>query len=409
MRSSRPAVNAIVVSRCDRADHAFPLPARTGSLQLLPARRQGRSRHAVRATARRRAGLRHRAGRHRRHRACGRNTQPVGLRAGRFVLHPVLEEAVGYDSAPFGATGNGSWMLDTRPSLGIASDWSRDALGAYVAMNNRRYLSAPTQRPHRTHPVARRHAGYRPRPADAVRRAPAAAPGPHADRRARHRPAGGVPAERRARLLRRQRWSVDTHARACGSPSWRFSNATLLGAPLDQSYRDRTVIEGGVTLDDQLAPRRDMLLVIRGLGQHYLARAARPAHARFHRRTRRWSASPTTMAASGATDCWSGLKSRQFAASAYPAHTEPIGEAAVTWNPSGMTTLTATLTRSMEDAAQEGVSGFTYTAAKLSDRTTSGAAMCCCMPPPACSAPTSCKAAATRPAIADRAPGLPGW
>ena len=59
-------------------------------------------------------------------------TQPVGLRAGRFVLHPVLEEAVGYDTAPFGATGNGSWMLDTQPSLGIASDWSRDALGAYL-------------------------------------------------------------------------------------------------------------------------------------------------------------------------------------------------------------------------------------------------------------------------------------
>jgi hypothetical protein len=42
-----------------------------------------------------------------------------------------------------------------------------------------------------------------------------------------------------------------------------------------------------------------------------------------------------------------------------------IAEGELTWNPTGMTTVRASLTRSIEDAAQEGVSGFTYTAGKL--------------------------------------------
>ena len=35
------------------------------------------------------------------------------------------------------------------------------------------------------------------------------------------------------------------------------------------------------------------------------------------------------------------------------------------WSPSGLTTITGTLTRSIEDAAQEGVAGYTYTSARL--------------------------------------------
>jgi hypothetical protein len=60
-----------------------------------------------------------------------------------------------------------------------------------------------------------------------------------------------------------------------------------------------------------------------------------------------------------------GWEDRQFAAKAYPAHDAPVAEAELIWAPSGMTTVTGTLTRSIEDAAQEGVSGYTYTAGKL--------------------------------------------
>ena len=42
-----------------------------------------------------------------------------------------------------------------------------------------------------------------------------------------------------------------------------------------------------------------------------------------------------------------------------------MAEAEAIWSPSGLTTVTGRLTRSIEDAAQEGVSGYTYTAAGL--------------------------------------------
>jgi hypothetical protein len=35
------------------------------------------------------------------------------------------------------------------------------------------------------------------------------------------------------------------------------------------------------------------------------------------------------------------------------------------WNPSGLTTITGSLTRSIEDAAQEGIVGYSYTSARL--------------------------------------------
>ena len=42
-----------------------------------------------------------------------------------------------------------------------------------------------------------------------------------------------------------------------------------------------------------------------------------------------------------------------------------IAEAEAAWTPTGMTTLRGTATRSVEDAGQEGIAGFTYTAGRL--------------------------------------------
>ena len=60
-----------------------------------------------------------------------------------------------------------------------------------------------------------------------------------------------------------------------------------------------------------------------------------------------------------------GWEVRTFRASQYRTHQAPIAEAALIWSPSGMTTVTATLARSIEDAAQEGNAGYTYTRAQV--------------------------------------------
>ena len=65
------------------------------------------------------------------------------------------------------------------------------------------------------------------------------------------------------------------------------------------------------------------------------------------------------------------------------------------WNPSGMTTVTGSLTRSIEDAAQEGIAGYTYTSARLRlDHEYQRNVLL--RFPPACSTPITCRAAASR-------------
>jgi hypothetical protein len=60
-----------------------------------------------------------------------------------------------------------------------------------------------------------------------------------------------------------------------------------------------------------------------------------------------------------------GGEARRFSSTLYPQQNTLIAETAASWSPTGLTTVTATLSRDTEDAAQEGVSGLVYSAARL--------------------------------------------
>ena len=60
-----------------------------------------------------------------------------------------------------------------------------------------------------------------------------------------------------------------------------------------------------------------------------------------------------------------GGEYRQSASAGIASQSTPIAEAEITWSPSGMTTVRATAVRGIEDAAQTGLSTYTYTSAKL--------------------------------------------
>ena len=51
--------------------------------------------------------------------------------------------------------------------------------------------------------------------------------------------------------------------------NWTYGDTTVLGAPADQSFRDRVVLQGDVTARYELAPLRSLIFVLRGIGQHY--------------------------------------------------------------------------------------------------------------------------------------------
>jgi len=146
--------------------------------------------------------------------------------------------------------------------------------------------------------------------------------------------------------------------------NYRYAATTIDGTPTSQAYRDRDVIEGAVTTRYELSPQRDLLFVTRALAVNYTApQAGQP--------TRNSDGYQVLMGLSDETGAvWQyrlllGWEVRAFHAAQYGTRQAPIAEAALSWNPSGMTTVTATLTRSIEDAAQEGIVGYTYSKARV--------------------------------------------
>ena len=287
---------------------------------------------------------------------------PPGIHAGAFLLRPLLEESLGYDDNVLGGTAKqGSVVVHTQPSLLAGSDWSRDAVGLYVAADDRRYISAPEQS--RTD-LTLSLGGALDLGRDRLTLAAA-----HFDRHEDRTDLDALPSDRPVAFQVNDarasyawssgRWTVTPSLEAS---SWHFDATSILGVPVGQSYRDRTVLQGGVTASYELAPLRNLLVVTRAIGQHYTVPAAgQPV----------LDSTGTQMLAGFDYDAdavWrlrllAGAEHRSFAA--FRSQTAAIAEGELAWMPTGMTTLTLTLNRSIEDAAQEGVAGFTNTSARL--------------------------------------------
>ncbi len=119
-----------------------------------------------------------------------------------------------------------------------------------------------------------------------------------------------------------------------------------------------------VTTRYELTPQRNLLVVIRALGSDYVA--PQPGQP-----TRNSTGYQALFGFGDDSDAvWRyrvlvGWEVRDFAASQFGSHQAPVAEGELIWSPSGLTTVAATLTRSIEDAAQEDVAGYTYTSARL--------------------------------------------
>lgn len=288
-----------------------------------------------------------------------------GVRLDSFVLHPMVDESIGYDSNVLGAASGqlGSWLTGTKPSLLVNSDWSRDSLGAYLGADNERYLNQPAQS--YTNWTASLGGTV------AVGRDQLTIGVSHFALHQLRTDLDALPSDtpifyrvedaRAGYTIALDRLSITP---GVAFSTYRYDATTIFGVPTSQAYRNRDVLQGDVTTRYELSPQRDALLVTRILGVHYVApQAGQP--------TRDSTGYQVLVGLSDDTDgMWRyrvlvGWEERAFRASVYQTHQAPTAEAAVIFSPSGMTTITAKLTRSIEDAAQEGIAGYTYTGARL--------------------------------------------
>ena len=289
---------------------------------------------------------------------------PLGVRQGAFEFMPRLDQGFGYSSNAFpGPHRRGSWQVVTNPSLGVGTNWSRDAFGALFSVQDTKYAALPGQ----NRIDATVSAGGRIDIADDTLTLAAAHLVRHEDRGqpgtlASDRPiAFQLDDVRASYAIGGGRWSVVPSVQAT---RWTYAGATILGVPTSQSYRDRLVLQGAATVHYEFAPLRSVVFVVRALQQQYTHTPAGQA-----------SADSASLQVLGGIDydenpVWRwrlllGGEARQFVSPKYPNQHTLIAEAGVGWSPSGMTTLNAAIGRETQDAAQEGVSGLVYTSARL--------------------------------------------
>lgn len=289
--------------------------------------------------------------------------EPQGIRAGPLRFQALVEASAGFDSGVLGANGGASPVLRTHPSLGVTESGAQHDLGLRFDLTETRFTALPAQ--DRVDFTAAGAAAI----ALGIGRLDLGAA--HLSLHQQPTDIDALPADRptpysldEVHLGLARTWNRLTVEPGLSFAVWRFGAALVAGRPASQAYRDRDVLQASLTAHYELAPRREVLVAVRTALQDYTASPA-------------GSASPDSHALSllaGIDDATDGLwhyrllagwEHRGFRSTLFHAHDALVGEADMIVTPGGMTTLTASLSRSIEDAAQEGVAGFVYTAARL--------------------------------------------
>jgi hypothetical protein len=70
--------------------------------------------------------------------------QPQGVRLGNVIVRPEAAEQAGYDSNPFlGGAQGGTAVVNSQASINADTDWTRDALDARISVDDTRFLAFP--------------------------------------------------------------------------------------------------------------------------------------------------------------------------------------------------------------------------------------------------------------------------
>jgi hypothetical protein len=275
-----------------------------------------------------------------------------------------LGVSVGYDNNIFGGPAQrGAWEIATQPSVLASTENSIGSAGLYLSADDVHYLGVSTQ--DRTDGSAffggtfnigrdklTLGAGYLSQ---------------HEDRTA----LDALPSDRPvAFTVANFRASYEAaFGRFTATPSlefnqFQFVNTTIFGQPVSEAARDRSSVQSGVTLRYEWMSGRDLLWVNRLVDTRY----DHPSPGQPSNDSKAWQ---TLFGVDYDDDTvWryrllGGVEYRQAAAASSASQTTGIAEAEVTWSPTGMTTLRASAFRGIEDAAQTGLSNYTYTSAQL--------------------------------------------
>ncbi|BCK74913.1 hypothetical protein AA0242T_1042 [Acetobacter aceti NRIC 0242] len=295
--------------------------------------------------------------------------QPLGYHSGPLTVHLDGDERVGYDSnADLIQHGRKSSVINTQGHIGAVHLLDRnDQVHADVSVSDLRYptRSLQNQTTWTANIGGTKHFGR-----DELGVA------------FTHLSLVQMPTESGALLILgpvpytlddgRISYLLNTHGRLSFLPEfsiqhYQFGKPRLLGnSPYqDQHYRDRVIINENITARYQMMQNSHLLLLLQGTQIEYqtgnLDLPARSSNGFAVMGGYSWNeAGPFQFRA------LIGYQRRIFASSLYGSISSPIAEASIKWTPTRLTTVSATVSHGIEDAAFEGIVGYTNTSAQLS-------------------------------------------
>ena len=286
-----------------------------------------------------------------------------GVQAGTFIIRPELDESVGYENNVLATPRpQGSAVIETFGTVSAASDYSLGNIRGSLSVDNVEFPSQSQQS--FTNFTAQAGGGYQ-FGAD------------FASFNYAHLTLSETPGGLDVPLLQQPlAYNIDAidasyriaFARTFLIPSldvtnYDFGNSLVAGANYTQSYRNRVVFTPSLTAGYELSTRRDVIVLVRDSQATYLNPVGGQPHRDYN-----------DVAVLGGLDYDTGLiryrllagyELRNFQSSQFKPISAPIVEASAIWTPSGLTTVTGTAARRIQDSADETTSGYTESYVQL--------------------------------------------
>jgi hypothetical protein len=286
-----------------------------------------------------------------------------GILVGDFLVTPHIDQSLFYNSSIKGTDGSGSWGDTTSASVSAFSNWRRDSLTASAGLSNSRFYSLPGE--NYTNWNVGLSGGYTIGESQLVG-------GYSHQTYYQLGTAIGTARSDTPMLTQTDTGHVEytfnlnriTITPDVSFSRYTFGPASLQGVQFNQNYLNRNVVAGGVTGHYSLSEEGGLLVVMRGTSSTF----DQPLPGQPSNDSR--GGALLIGADYQASGLWRyrflfGVERDTFKAAQFPPKTSPITEGSVIWTPSGVVTVTGTLSREIEDPASADTNGYILTQARL--------------------------------------------
>ena len=290
---------------------------------------------------------------------------PVNIRLGTVLIQPSLSESVGYESNVLGSTiPQGGPVIETTGSVAAVSTQSRAAVNASASVDDIRYPNQDLQS--HTDFTVSLGGSYQ------FGRDVASAQYIHQNLNQTVQSLDVAQALNQAlayriddgRLAYRASLARTFVVPAIEVTSYNYDNGTAGNAVYLQNYRNRVVVQPSVTVGYELAPRRNVVAVVRdGIGTYSVPLAGNGT--RNYNDLTLLGGLDYDLSGALRFRALAGYEQRVFQSGQFATITAPVLEFAVIWNPTGLTTVTANASRHINDSSDQSTGATTETSARI--------------------------------------------